>query len=130
MACLLAKAWPFFLRLLSALSSRMDGGAVLCWKRGFLKEPCGDGFPKPHTPKPPKPQSPQTLYTLSLTQPKPLRGFLPPSLSFGDCGSEGPAWSFMGSYKWSYKSPNIGYNYSYPTSKPTYNYPFTLNPKA
>ena len=21
----------------------------------------------------------------------------------------------MGSYKWSYKSPNIGYNYSYPT---------------
>ena len=26
---------------------------------------------------------------------------------------------FRGSYKWSYKSPNIGYNYSYPTS----NYP-------
>ena len=28
-------------------------------------------------------------------------------------------WRFMGSYKWCYKSPNIGYNYSCPT----YNYP-------
>ena len=26
----------------------------------------------------------------------------------------------MGSCKWSYKSLNIGYNYSYPTYKPTY----------
>ena len=29
-----------------------------------------------------------------------------------------PAWRFMGSYKWNYKSPNIGYHYSYPTHKP------------
>ena len=26
----------------------------------------------------------------------------------------------MGSYKWSYKSLNMVYNYSYPTYKPTY----------
>ena len=26
-------------------------------------------------------------------------------------------------YKWSYKSPDIGYNYRYPTCSPTYNYP-------
>ena len=25
----------------------------------------------------------------------------------------------MGSYKWGYKSPNLGYNYSYPTYSPT-----------
>ena len=31
---------------------------------------------------------------------------------------------FRGSYKWSCKSPNIGYNYSYPTYNPTYNYPW------
>ena len=31
----------------------------------------------------------------------------------------------MGSYKWSYKSPKLGYNYSYPTYNPTYNYPGT-----
>ena len=31
----------------------------------------------------------------------------------------------MGSYKWSYKSPNMGYNYSYLTYYPTYNYPGT-----
>ena len=30
---------------------------------------------------------------------------------------------FMGSYKWGYKSPNMGYKYSYPTCNPTYNYP-------
>ena len=35
----------------------------------------------------------------------------------------------MGSYKWGSKSPNMGYNYSYPTYNPTYNYPTTLNPK-
>ena len=29
----------------------------------------------------------------------------------------------MGSYKWGYKSPNMAYNYSYPTYKPIYNYP-------
>ena len=32
----------------------------------------------------------------------------------------------MGSYKWGYKSPNMGYDYTYPT----YNYPWppiTLN---
>ena len=29
----------------------------------------------------------------------------------------------MGSYKWGYKSPNLGYNYSYPTYNLTYNYP-------
>ena len=32
-------------------------------------------------------------------------------------------WRFMGSYKYSYKSPNVGYNYSYLTYNPTYNYP-------
>ena len=26
-------------------------------------------------------------------------------------------------YKWGYKSSIMGYNYSYPTCKPTYNYP-------
>ena len=31
----------------------------------------------------------------------------------------------MGSYKWSDKSPNIGWNYSYPT----YNYLEALNPR-
>ena len=30
---------------------------------------------------------------------------------------------FMGSYKWSYKSLDLGYAYSYPTYNPTYNYP-------
>ena len=30
----------------------------------------------------------------------------------------------MGSYKWAYKSLNMGYNYGYPTYKPpTYNCP-------
>ena len=29
----------------------------------------------------------------------------------------------MGSKKWGYKSPNAGYNPSYPTYNPTYNYP-------
>ena len=29
----------------------------------------------------------------------------------------------MGSYNWSYKSPNVGYTYGYPTYNPTYNYP-------
>ena len=29
----------------------------------------------------------------------------------------------MGSSKWGYKSPNMGYNYSYPTYDSTYNYP-------
>ena len=28
----------------------------------------------------------------------------------------------MGRYKWGYKSPNMGYEYSYPTYIPTYNY--------
>ena len=32
-------------------------------------------------------------------------------------------WRFMGSYKWSYKSPDIGYNYSRPTCNLTYNFP-------
>ena len=32
-------------------------------------------------------------------------------------------WRFMGSYKWGYKSPNMGYKYSYPTYNPTYSYP-------
>ena len=32
-------------------------------------------------------------------------------------------WRFMGTYKWGYKSPNVGYKYSYPTYNPTYNYP-------
>ena len=30
----------------------------------------------------------------------------------------------VGGFKqWGYKSPNMGYNYSYPTYDPTYNYP-------
>ena len=29
----------------------------------------------------------------------------------------------MGSYKWGYKSPNMGYNYGYLTYNPSYNYP-------
>ena len=29
----------------------------------------------------------------------------------------------MGSYKWGYKSPNMGYQYSYPTYNLTYSYP-------
>ena len=36
----------------------------------------------------------------------------------------------MGSYKWGYKSSNMGYKYSYPTCNPTYykySYP-TCNP--
>ena len=32
-------------------------------------------------------------------------------------------WRFMGSYKWGYKSPSMGYFYSYPASDPTYDYP-------
>ena len=31
------------------------------------------------------------------------------------------AWRFMGSYKWGYKSLNMGYNCSYPPYNPTYN---------
>ena len=34
-------------------------------------------------------------------------------------------WRFVGSSKWSYKPFNMGYNYGYPTYKPTYNYPWT-----
>ena len=29
----------------------------------------------------------------------------------------------MGSYKWGCKSPNMGYEYSYPNYNPCYNYP-------
>ena len=29
----------------------------------------------------------------------------------------------MGSYKWGYGSPHMGYNYSYPTYSPTCSYP-------
>ena len=32
-------------------------------------------------------------------------------------------WRFMGSYKWSYKFSNMGYDYSYPAYNSTYNYP-------
>ena len=32
----------------------------------------------------------------------------------------------MGSYKWSYKSPNMGYNCSYPTLKPRLYLPMNL----
>ena len=42
-----------------------------------------------------------------------------------------PAWRFTGSYKWGYKSPNMGYNYSYPTYNPlipTMN--LQVNPKS
>ena len=37
-------------------------------------------------------------------------------------GSTRLAWRFMGSYKGSYNSSNIGYKYSYPTNNHT-NYP-------
>ena len=30
----------------------------------------------------------------------------------------GLTWRFMGGYKWSYKSPNMGFKYSYPTYNP------------
>ena len=43
-------------------------------------------------------------------------------LKKGSEKGEKGTWRFMGSQKWSYKSPNspnIGYNYSYPT----YNHP-------
>ena len=36
-----------------------------------------------------------------------------------------PTWRFTGSYKWDYKSPNMGDSYSYPTESSTYNYPCT-----
>ena len=29
--------------------------------------------------------------------------------------SLGPTWRLVGSYEWDYKSPNIDYNYAYPT---------------
>ena len=35
----------------------------------------------------------------------------------------GITWRFVGSYKLGYKSPNMGYKYSYPTHSPSYNYP-------
>ena len=38
-------------------------------------------------------------------------------------GQKTAAWRFMGSYKWGYKSPNMDYNYDYPTYNPAYNYP-------
>ena len=37
--------------------------------------------------------------------------------------SQDLTWRFMGSYKWAYKSPNMGYQYSYSAYIPTYNYP-------
>ena len=41
----------------------------------------------------------------------------------GDSVAVQATWRFMDSHKCSYTSANIGYNYSYPTYKPTYNYP-------
>ena len=35
----------------------------------------------------------------------------------------GYTWRFRGSYKWGYKSPSMGYKFSYPTCNATYNYP-------
>ena len=43
----------------------------------------------------------------------------------GSCKGSVGFIGFRGSYKWGYKSPNIGYMYSYPTYIPTYNYPRT-----
>ena len=37
---------------------------------------------------------------------------------------EPSTWRFIGSYTWGYKSPNMGYKYSYPTNNPTYHYPY------
>ena len=31
--------------------------------------------------------------------------------------------SLVGSYKWGYKFPNMGYKYRFPTYNPTYTYP-------
>ena len=42
----------------------------------------------------------------------------PPYLEF-----LGVTWRFMGSYKWGYKSPNMGYKYGCLTYNHTYNYP-------
>ena len=42
-------------------------------------------------------------------------------LRFGD--PKNATWRFMGSFKWSYKSTNMGYNSSYPTYIPPYNFP-------
>ena len=42
---------------------------------------------------------------------------------FAALGPPGQSWRFMGSYKSSYKSPNMGCNCSYPTYNSTYNYP-------
>ena len=55
----------------------------------------------------------------------------PPKLCEGGAEARGTqqvlqcssTWRFMGSYKWSYKSPDISYNYSYPAYDLTYNYP-------
>ena len=38
-------------------------------------------------------------------------------------GFIGNTWRFRGSYKWGYKSPSMGYKFSYPTCNATYNYP-------
>ena len=54
---------------------------------------------------------------------KPLRLMLEVRNSELSPGLPVLTWRFMGSYTWRYKSPNIGYDYSYPTDNPTYNYP-------
>ena len=41
-----------------------------------------------------------------------------------------PTWRFMGSYKRGYKSPNIGYRYSYPTYNPIHSYPCNEPPST
>ena len=44
-------------------------------------------------------------------------------LGFGYRERKGLTCSFMGRYKWGCKSPNLGYNQSYPAYNPTYSYP-------
>ena len=61
------------------------------------------------------------------------RAAQPAEAVWGDVPQNGSyiqeTWRFMVSYKRSYKSPNIGYKYSYPTYNPTYNSPSTSKEK-
>ena len=71
---------------------------------------------RPKTPNPQplntQPPNPETLNPKTVWG---CKGFGFPSLH--------PAWRFMGSYKWGYKSPNYTYNPTLGTYNPTCNYP-------
>ena len=55
---------------------------------------------------------------------KEVKGSYTASFKGRNCNRDS-TWRFMGSCKWGYESPNMGYKYSnsYPTCNPTYNYP-------